>query len=139
MIAPLPQAARVLKVSVPTLRRWLREGAPQVRRGRRGRGGDTLVDVQAIAAWRACRHAPVDHAALRVFAAELPELVAHAISGAFERMDGLPKARMAGAMAGVWYAVTAALLDHLRTSAPTIPELATVPASMDRLRQIAHG
>lgn len=49
---PIAQAAQALDVSSITLRRWIAQGCPVARRGGRGRGRATLVDVQAVRAWR---------------------------------------------------------------------------------------
>lgn len=49
---PVPAAARELRVSEITLRRWVRDGAPVVLRGGRGRGNATLICPDAVRAWR---------------------------------------------------------------------------------------
>src|SRR5690606_32463639 len=77
---PIPAAAAQLGVSTPTLKRWLRQGAPVARRGRRGRGCRTLIDPEAIRAWRRAQdadHAQVE-AVLRALAGRIPELLADA-------------------------------------------------------------
>lgn len=135
---PLPQAADALGISVPTLRRWLRRGAPQARRGRRGRGGRALVDVAAVEAWRGSG-AAVEHADLTVFASELPELVAAAVFDSFQHVEGSHKRATAGTLAGAWYLVTVALLDRLRRDVPTLRDPDVVPAQIDHLRSIYAG
>ena len=135
---PLPAAAAELCVSVPTLRRWLRQGAPQARRGWRGRGGDALVDPAAISAWRGS-HAAVDHADLEVLAGELPELVAAAVADAFQRVEGPHKRLVAGVLAGAWYVITTALLDRLRRDVPHLRDPDALPREIDRLRSICGG
>lgn len=58
---PIEQAAAELGVSVPTLRRWMRQGAPVAARGRRGRGHVALIDPAEVRAWQA-RRGPTDDA-----------------------------------------------------------------------------
>jgi hypothetical protein len=135
---PLPAAARELRVSVPTLRRWIRAGAPQARRGRRGRGGRALVDPAAIVAWRRFGKA-CDDAALVVLASELPELVAAAVWQSFVNVEGMRKAPVAGVLAGCWYVVTVALLDRLRRDVPELCDPDVVPRQIDHLRSIYAG
>lgn len=135
---PLPQAAAELRVSPRTLRRWLRQGAPTVARGRRGRGGRALVDPRAIAAWRLSCEA-VEHADLEVFAAELPELVADAMLEAFREVDGPHKRAAAGVLAGAWYVVTVRALDRLRRDVPELRDPEVLPAQIGHLRTIYAG
>jgi hypothetical protein len=134
-LLPLPEAARALGVSTPTLRRWLRAGAPQTRRGRRGRGGHALLDPAALAAWRQRQAAGVAISA-RELAAWLPEAAAARTWTTFTRLDGPHKRRCAGALAGAWFEITTAVLDELRRADPSIPELADVPEPIDRLLEI---
>jgi hypothetical protein len=129
---PLPAAADALGVTVPTLRRWIRAGAPLARRGRRGRGRQALVDVRAIEAWRASQ-APT----LAAAAAGLPEVLAAVVERAVLEADGLPKARMAGWAAGLWYSCSVAVLDSLRQHDPAVGDVSTVPLAVERLRKIA--
>jgi hypothetical protein len=131
-------AAHSLGISVPTLRRWLRQGAPQARRGRRGRGGDALVDPAAVRAWRASC-AVVEHADLEVLAGELPELVGRAVAEAFAAVEGPHKRAAAGVLAGAWYVVTTKLLDRLRRDVPRLRDPDVVPAQIDHLRAIYGG
>lgn len=49
---PLNRAAVALGVSAPTLRRWIRNGAPCTALGSVGRGHGSRVDVEAVRAWR---------------------------------------------------------------------------------------
>lgn len=135
---PLPAAARDLGVSVPTLRRWLRQGAPQARRGRRGRGGYALVDPRALAAWRASGKAS-DDAAIIALASEVPELVADAVADAFRQTEGPHKRACAGTLAATWYVVTVALMDRLRRDVPELRDPDTVPREIDHLRSIFGG
>jgi len=134
-VLPLPLAARELGISTQTLRRWLRQGAPQARRGRRGRGGRALVDPAAVAAWRGGGKASgADF--LTVFACEVPELVAVAVLEAHQRVEGPHKRATAGVLAGAWYLVSVALLDRLRRDVPGLADPATVPPQIAHLRDI---
>lgn len=135
---PVHLAALELGVSVPTLRRWLRQGCPVARRGRRGRGGRALVDPRAVRAWRGSSEA-CELAGLEVLAAEVPELVAGAVAEAFRQCDGPHKRATAGALAGAWYLVTVALFDRLRRDVPALADPATVPREIDHLRSIFAG
>lgn len=52
------EAARVLRKSPMTLRRWIKAGAPCVSLGEVGRGHGAIVDLDAIQRWRAAQVAP---------------------------------------------------------------------------------
>ncbi len=123
---PLPAAAAELDVSVVTLRRWIRAGAPLARRGQRGRGKRALVCPEAVAQWRAAQ-AP----SLAVAASGLPDILAAALADALEQAENLPKQRMAGFVAGAWYLATVAALDHLRAFDPAVGDVSTVPGRID--------
>lgn len=126
-------AARALGISESQLRRYVASGAPVAHRGARGRGRATLLDPSAIEAWR---RAGAGDDRLVVLAAELPELIASAIHSAFLSTDGPHKRATAGALAGVWYLVTTAVLDRLRREVPELGELTTVPDKIAALRVI---
>ncbi|WP_162434816.1 helix-turn-helix domain-containing protein [Pseudoxanthomonas koreensis] len=130
----LREAARALGISPRTLRRWLSAGAPVARRGRRGTGGAALIDPHAVLAWRDTCDAD---AALQAFAGRVPELVACAIAEAHRMIEGPHKRATAGALAGTWFIVSAALTDALRQQVPTIPEIGNVPREIERLRKCA--
>lgn len=129
---PLPAAARALGVSERQLRRFLRDGAPVARRGGRGRGRATLIDVEAVRAWRA---RPDDR--LRQFAGEVPELVAEAAEEAFQLVEGPQKRAAAGILAGAWYVTTTRLLGRLRGDLPDLQDPSAIPPPIERLREIA--
>src|SRR5690554_4975468 len=76
--APVHEAAQALGVRPGTLRRWLRDGCPVARRGGRGRGRATLVDVCEVARWRDARERSPCEAVLIGLAADVPEIVADA-------------------------------------------------------------
>ncbi len=129
------ETAAALGISVSTLRRWVADGAPVARMGRRGRACAALYDVRAVRAWR---NANDTEAALLAFAGEVPQLVAAAVEHAFNETElEFDKRRIAGVFAGVWYVVAAALLDRLRHDVGGVPELSCIPAAIERLRKIA--
>jgi len=84
MTQPLPirQAAKVLEVSEPTLRRWIREGAPCVQLGSSGRGKGSIVDIDAVRLWQARRHG------VHGVAIELLPQIAEALSDVLRRDGG---------------------------------------------------
>lgn len=130
---PLADAARELGVAPITLKRWRRLGCPCVP-GRRGRGHAALYDPEAIRAWR---EANDRDALLMEIATAAPGVLADATLDAFTQIDAPDKRRQAGLLAATWYVLTAALLDHLRTTCAEVPELAGVPEPVERLRKIA--
>jgi len=134
MPVPFDQAAHELQVSPAKLRRLLAEGAPQARRGRRGRGGAALLDVPAIQAWRGLAHDP--GALPRILASELLEILAGAIATAFVETEGSHKQACAGVLAGAWYLCAQAVRDHLAKLDKSIPEITVVPLQMSHLREI---
>lgn len=126
----MPEAAAALDIHPATLRRWIDAGAPVARRGGRGRGKRTLIDVPAVQAWRGQRASDL------VFASEIPELLAEAAWTAFRLTEGNDKARIAGVLVGTWTVATTTLLDHLRERDSEIPALAVTPEKIERLRAI---
>lgn len=126
---PIAQAARALGTSETSLRRWIKAGAPVARRGRRGRGHVTLIDVAAVEAWRAGG----DDAALRDLAARLPELLGDAMVEAHRLA---PDKRGAAWMAcASWQLALYAINDHLAERLGELPP-PQVPESIERLRKI---
>jgi hypothetical protein len=100
-----------------------------------GRGGHALLDVDAIAAWRRQQDAKD---ALTVLAAELPELVAEAMSESFRLVDGAHKRASADLLTGAWYVVTTKLLEHIGEKAP-VRGIEGLPETIKNLRRIAEG
>ena len=133
---PVTAAAAELGVAPVTLRRWLRAGAPVAKRGGKGRGRATLIDPQAIRAWR---DQTSPEAFAMALAGKIPELVAEAVDRSHALVQGPTKRASAGVLAGAWLLVAAGLLDELRLTAPAIPELRIVPEKIDRLRRVANG
>ena len=129
------EACDSLEVSSSTLKRMVKAGAPQARKGRAGRGGGALFDVEALRAWQRQEQA---EDALRVFAAELPERVAVACEEAFRLVEGPHKRPSADLLAGVWYVVVYDLLEHIGKQVP-VGGVRTVPEPIKRLRLIGRG
>lgn len=135
---PVDQAARALGIGTATLRRWIARGAPQARRGRRGRGGAALVSVRAVSAWRGST-AATDTATLTLIAARVPERLAIAIDEAFRLIEGPHKRAAAGALAATWYASTVELLDLLREHGAEADDPHELPPQIAHLRAIWEG
>ena len=134
-LLPLEQTCAQLDISPATLQRWIRQGAPQAKRGRRGRGGMALFDPAAIAAWRR-REGGGD--ALTVLAGEVSEIVADAVYLSFRLADGAHKRPSADMMAATWYTVTTAILDHIGKTTP-VRGVSVMPERIEMLRRIAEG
>jgi hypothetical protein len=135
-LLPIDAAAVALGVNVATVRRWLRVGAPQAVRGKRGRGGAALLDLSAITAWRACRNGTSSPtAALEAFAAQMPEVLAGAIWRVFLLCQDKPLDRrtLPGALAAAWYATATALRDRIAIAAPSVPEISVTPPPIEQL------
>jgi hypothetical protein len=131
---PLADAARELGIGESTLRRWLAAGAPAARRGGRGRGRRTLIDPEAVRAWR--RQGSADRADLaRILAGELPELVGNACAEAYR----IAPDKRNGAWIAVagWQMMIGTITDRLRAHDPDLPEINVIPESIERLRKIA--
>lgn len=134
---PVPAAAAALGVSVPTLKRWIGRGAPVARRGRRGRGCRTLIDPEAIRAWRQAQDADRAQveAVLRTLAGRVPELLAEAAAEAFRLAPD--KRGAAWTACAAWQLSVAAVLDDLRACGADISDPDAIPESIERLRKIA--
>ncbi len=130
---PLPDAAHALGVSASTLRRWIAEGAPVARRGRRGRGRSTLVQVAAVTAWRAPGLSPSLAAAL----ARGLERSAVAVADAHRELTGPHKVASAGPMVASWYLTGAALIDALREVDPQLTDISALPEPLERLHKLS--
>ena len=138
-------AAGELGVGVKTLRRMLREGAPQARVGRRGRGRRALLDVNAIAAWRASRNGTAGEpncAALEVLAAQIPDILADAAWRAFGFVESDPlltaRARRAlvGALLFAWTEGSTGLRERIARDAPNVAVQLTVEP--EKIGQLAR-
>ncbi len=138
---PLAAAARVLDVSVVTLRRWIEAGAPVARTGRRGRGGEALLDPAAIVAWQAARGAAVDEVVpvkLRALVDSIPDLIGEIALDRFCDLHGPGKVGLAAELGGLAVAILLELQDQLRAAGVDVAALDRLPESLERLRQIAH-
>ena len=149
---PVADAAVQLGCSARQVERLIARGAPVVRRGSRGRGRSTLLDVGAVAAWvRTHAVNSVDHEtgtpevlvpnncpadSLLVLANDVPTLVADAVYATFVAVDGPHKRAVAGVLAGAAYSVTVALLDRIRVDAAGVAELDSLPEKINQLRRI---
>jgi len=134
-VVTIVEAAAALGIDVRTVSRDIAAGLPVVRKGRRGRGGATLIDLELYRAQRE-RAATNADLTLRTLAAELPELLAAAVDETFREACGPHKRALAGELAGAWYRCTTAILDRIRRDVPGIPELDTIPELISRLRHI---
>ncbi len=136
-IAPVTVAEAAARENVPvgTIKRWIREGAPCVRRGRRGRGQCALLNLQELRAWRV---AQTGEALLLALASELPLLLADAATEALQAVDTMPKSKAAGLLAASWYVNATAVLDALRARCPLVPDITDLPEQVRRLQKIAR-
>lgn len=133
---PVGAAAAVLGVSLPTLRRWIDDGAPVVRRGRRGRGKTTLVDPAAVQAWRMPNTASPLHGVGAAIAGRALEASANATAELHRSLTGPFKVEAAQVSVAVWYVVAVAFLDELRAHDATVEELSVLPHPIARLKLI---
>lgn len=130
---PLAAAAAELGVNCSTLRRWVRRGCPVARRGG-GRGRLTLVDIEAVRAWRR-QGDDVRGDFAREIAGKLPELVGDAIAEAHR------VGKIHGERDPAWYCCAAwqkaldAVTNRLRDEVPDLPDATAIPASIEQLRQ----
>lgn len=134
---PIGEAARALGVSPSTLHRWITNGAPVARRGRRGRGCRTLIDPEAVRAWRQAQdadHTPIE-AALRALAGRVPELLADAAATAHRSAPD--KRNSAWALCASWQLAVGMILDDIRASGVDVSDPVAVPEGIERLRKIA--
>lgn len=133
------EAARVLGVTAYAVRRWIGEGAPVVRRGRKGRGHPTLVSPTALDAWREARKAASSTDALLMqLAAELPAVLAVAAVEGHRLAEGVDKRKLAGIAVAMYYVNETALRDWLRERCATVPDVSALPSEIERLRKIAE-
>ena len=137
----IAEAAQSLGVHPSTLWQWLAAGAPVSRRGRKGRGSSkTLVDLEALRAWRARTAAASTQApssgglCLHELLAVLPEMVAEAAWQTLRAADGNKRA-LAPELAAMALRVLGAVSDRAE-GMPPLTE-ATLPEKLMRLRQIS--
>lgn len=141
VVMTIGQAADSLDLPVSTLRFWIdRRGCPTVRRGGRGRGNATLVDVAAVRHWLAGRDQPTppttEHDVMLAYAERLPDLLADAMYRAWCDVDAPLKRQLAASVAVAWYQATSAELDRLRERHPDIPHITSLPEAINKLKSI---
>jgi hypothetical protein len=135
--ATIAECALELRLSRRQLQRYIADGAPQLRKGRRGRGGEALLDAAAIVGWLAVQARTADgQALLRVLASEVPELVAVQLHRQFVNSAGPHKKAVGRELQLIWGLLTAALLERIRRDVPDLPDAADVP---DAIVQIARA
>lgn len=137
----IEQAAAELDLPPSTLQFWIsRKGCPVARRGRRGRGGATMVDPAAVRRWMASRDQPTAPTTERdlalAYAARLPDLLAEAMYRAWCEVDSPAKPALAVQVARAWYLATSGELDRLRDLWPDVPHVTTVPDAINKLKLI---
>ncbi len=140
----IEQAAAALDLPPSTVRYWIdRRGCPTVRRGGRGRGRATLVDVAAVRRWMAGRDQPTaptaptsEHDLALMYAAELPDLLARTVYAAYCRIDSPHKRQLAASVAVAWYETASQELDRLRQQHPDIPHVTSLPKAINKLKSI---
>lgn len=137
----LADAAAELGLPVSTLQFWIsRKGCPVARRGRRGRGGATMVDPVAVRAWLAGRDQPTapttEHDVMLAYAERLPDLLAEAMFAAYCAVESPAKRQLAGTVAVAWYQAINGELDRLRDLWPDVPHVTTVPEAINKLKLI---
>ncbi len=142
---PLAGAAAELGIAESTLRDWIRRGAPAARPKQRGRGHRTLVDPEAIRAWRALQGATAAiepqalAAQLLVIAARAPDRMGDAVLAQHREMRGPDKKRLAAALAIAGQACIDVVLDLLREQGASIPEPNATPAALAVLAEVARS
>ena len=138
MLVTFAEAALELKVGQSTLRRWIRDGAPQARRGRPGRDGGAMLDIGAIKAWR--NLGSTGDATALILASDAPNLLAAAIWQVFCDVEGPHKLPCAGVLVNVWFQCAWAIHERLAQINADVPNVNTVPKQISHLRDIcAHS
>jgi len=125
-----------LGMSRRSLERHLDAGAPQYRRGHRGRGGQALLDPDAIGAWIAQRDGRANGEELiRLFTADVPAIVAAAIARQFASIDGPHKKAIGPELQRLWSEICIELLERARRDAPDLPDVNHVPYDIVQITQ----
>lgn len=137
------QAAVALDLPESTLQFWIsRKGCPVARKGGRGRGRATMIDVAAVRAWMAGRDQPATTAptterdVMRAYAERLPDLLAQAMFAAYCAVESPAKRQLAASVAVAWYRAASQELDRLRDLWPDVPHVTTVPETINKLKLI---
>lgn len=133
-LLPIPEVAKLLGERPGTLRRWCREGMPH-QPGRKGRGCQTLIDVEIARHWRG---APLDERAMLALAGEIPGILSRSMLERWKQCEGPDKRRLAGLIAAVWYEASASVLNRLREDNGAVPDVRALPPEIEYLRKIAR-
>ena len=120
----LREAAAALGSSEASLRRWCDQGAPIARRGRRGKGGAALYDVNALKAWRDGDRGVEP-------ASEFLALLGSVLWAQFLATSGPHKRAIASDFAAAWYRMRWELEDRGSSTG-------AAPIEIERLRLIAQ-
>lgn len=133
---PLKAAAVELGIRLGAMRRLVRDGAPVVRKGHRGRACSTLVDIDAIREWQ---RGGAD-AIVREVASALPLILAETMQDTFQQAVGhMSNAQAAALLSAAWLRSANAVNDYMQTHCAGIPNISAMPAEIDRLRKIAQN
>lgn len=139
--ATVADIAAAFGVGERTVQNWITGGCPVIQRGRRGRGGAALLDLDAVAAWRGSQHDHSDDTAVVLeIASLLPAVLAEACAEAAARADGTHKRDLHGALAATWYLATTRTLQALCEKYPAAAHLlqgpVARPAQIHRMIQV---
>jgi len=134
----ITEAAKQLKISPATLRRYCREGMPH-NPGKKGRGHSVMVDPQIVIEWVG---ASTDtHLAMRL-ADETSKVLARSVWECWQRATVLNQRREAGIFAAIWFQCKKNMLDHLREMDSDIPGMVegeSHPEEIEALLKITRG
>lgn len=137
---PVRDAAPVLGLTPRALRRLIRrDGAPVVRRGRKGAGGATLVDPRAIRAWLDARDLP-DERVVHEIDSTLLLVIGDALHDVWQATDGdMNKRKLARVFVAAYDTLSMRVHATLRHYAPTLPDTdTTLPDSVRRMALVAR-
>lgn len=123
------EIAEQFNVSTRTVLRWIADGCPTVRRGRKGGGGATVLDLDQVRAWRESKKDADSTAAVLEVATLLPDLLADAVEQAARDATGAHKLALHGALAEAWHRAALRFLEALRQRYPDAAHLIRDPVS----------
>jgi len=121
----LREAAAALDTSEASIRRWVDQGAPIARRGRRGKGGAALYDVDALKAWRGGDRGTATPDC------DFLELLGAVLWAQFLATSGPHKRAIASDLAAAWHRMRWELEDRGSSAG-------AAPIEVERLRLIAQ-
>lgn len=128
-MATVEDIARGCGVTVRTVQRWVSEGCPTLKRGRKGGGGATVLDLDQVRAWRESKKDADSTAAVLEVATLLPDLLADAVEQAARDDTGPHKLALHGALAEAWHRTALRFLEALRQRYPDAAHLIRDPVS----------